>query len=147
MTSIENNHIKVLFDTNVIIDALTDRGEYYNYSQKLLLLVADEKIDGYISSKQVTDIYYIIRKYFNEKQRRATIGTLLNVLKVLPLLPSDVKYCINSKMDDYEDAIIDETAKVNMISYLVTNNIKDFNNSKSIIMTPKDLYTIVSIEQ
>ena len=50
-------------------------------------------------------------------------------------------------MDDYEDAIIDETAKVNMISYLVTNNIKDFNNSKSIIMTPKDLYNIASIEQ
>ena len=137
--------MKVLFDTNVIIDALTDRVENYNYSQKLLLLVANEKIEGYISCKQITDIYYIIRKHFNEKQRRFAINTLLNTFNILPLFPSDIKYCINSQISDYEDAILDESAKVNMIPYIVTNNIKDFEHAKVITISPKELYILINL--
>lgn len=139
--------MKVLFDTNVIIDALTERTKEYKYCQGLINAAVDNKIDGYISSKQVTDIYYILRKELGESERRNVIKTISNTFTVLPLLPGDIKYCINSDIVDYEDAVIDEVASVNMVKCIVTNNIKDFNNSKSIIMTPKDLYTIVSIEQ
>ena len=139
--------MKVLFDTNVIIDALSDKGEYYNYSQKVLLLAANKQIKGFISSNQITDIYYILKKYYqNEEQKRAAISTLINVLEVLPLLPSNIKYCVNAKINDYEDALLDEIAKVNMIPYIVTNNIKDFDESKTVSISPKDLYTLMSLE-
>ena len=139
--------MKVLFDTNVLIDALTERTDDYKYCQKLIKAAIDEKIDGYISSKQITDIYYILRKELREEERRRVIKTIANTFTILPLLASDIKYCVNSNIVDYEDAIIDEVASVNMIKCIVTNNIKDFADSKSIIMTPRDLYTIVSIEQ
>ncbi len=136
--------MKVLFDTNIIIDALlTDRTKGFNYSQKLLLMAADKVIDGYISSKQITDIYYILRKYLDEEKRRKTIRTLSEVFTILPLIPSYITYCVNSSIIDYEDAILDETAKVNVIPFIVTNNSKDFINSKVGIISPEKLLTLV----
>lgn len=135
--------MKVLFDTNIIIDALTDRTKGFNYSQKLLLMAADKVIDGYISGKQITDIYYILRKYLDEEKRRKTIRTLSEVFTILPLIPSYITYCVNSSINDYEDAILDETAKVNVIPFIVTNNSKDFINSKVGIISPEKLLTLV----
>jgi len=137
--------MKVLFDTNVIIDAIAERYSDYDYSQKLINKVVDGEIDGYICSKQITDIYYILRKYFDEKRRRLIIKSILETFKVIPLLPSYLSYCINSKIDDYEDSIIDEVASVNMIDFILTNNINDFSNSKAVIISPKELYTLKSV--
>ena len=137
--------MKVLFDTNVIIDAIAERYSDYDYSQKLINKVVDGEIDGYICSKQITDIYYILRKYFDEKRRRLIIKSILETFKVIPLLPSYLSYCINSKIDDYEDSIIDEVASVNMIDFILTNNINDFSNSKAVTISPKELYTLKSV--
>ena len=137
--------MKVLFDTNVIIDALTDRNEESKYSRRLLEYVAVKRIDGYICAKQITDIYYVLRKYFDEDKRRALIKTLCKVFNILPLLSGSISYCLNSNIKDYEDAIIDETAKINAIDYLVTNNEKDFENAKAAIIRPKELFSFVRV--
>ena len=135
--------MNVLFDTNVIVDALAERNNEYKYSQMLIQNVVVGNIKGYISSKQVTDIYYILRKYYNDNVRRQIIKTISETFSVLPLISGYITYCVNSKMNDYEDAILDETAKVNMIPFIVTNNIKDFANSNTTPITPKDLYKLI----
>ena len=137
--------MKVLFDTNVILDALIDRNDLFSTSRFLINCVVDEKIKGYISSKQVTDIYYILRKYYDGDKRKKLLKLIFETFEVLPLLPSFASYCVNSKIQDYEDAILDETAKINMIPYIVTNNLKDFENSKSAVISPKDLYTLIEV--
>lgn len=139
--------MKVLFDTNVIIDALIRR-EDSNFARRLIQLASIEEIDAYICSKQITDIYYILRKYVtSEEKRRSYIQTILETFKLLPLLPSDLKYCLKTKMNDFEDSLLDEIASVNMINNMVTNNIKDYKNSKSIILTPKQLLDLVAINK
>ncbi len=136
-------NMEVLFDTNVIIDAITERTEEYKYSQKLIGCILNNEIHGYISSKQVTDIYYILRKYFGDKERRSILSTILDTFTVLPLLSSFTTYCLKSEMIDYEDAVLDETASVNVIPYIVTSNTRDFEKSKTAILTPKGLYSLV----
>ena len=84
--------MKVLFDTNVIIDAVTERYSNSNYSQKLLRKAVSGEIDGYICSNQFTDIYYILRNYGTEKDRKQVLKTLSETMTVLPLLPSFVSY-------------------------------------------------------
>ncbi len=104
----------------------------------------DGKIQGYICSSQLTDIYYVLRKYVDEATKRKIIRAVLSSFTVLPLLPSFTSYCVDSDMEDYEDAILDEVAKVNMINYLVTNDEKDFQKAKSTIITPKNLDLLIS---
>jgi predicted nucleic acid-binding protein len=136
--------MKVFFDTNVLIDALTCRDYDYKNQKQLLRYVASGVVDGYISAKQITDIYYILRKHVPlENEKRRVIRILLENFETLPCLKSICEYCLSTNFDDYEDAIIEETAKIFKIDYLVTNNVMDFKNSQLTIVSPKELVTIL----
>lgn len=139
--------IKVLFDTNVIIDAFTERTQNYLISQNLVVKAIDKEIEGFLISKQVTDIYYILRKFKTEAERRHVLKVISKTFTILPTLASDVAYSINSKMADYEDALIDEIAKVNMLSYIITNNLKDFEKSKTMALSPENFYELLNINK
>ena len=140
--------MKVFFDTNVILDALTERDNDYTPSKQLLRYVAAGIIEGYICAKQISDFYYIAKKYCSSKdQIMEYIDTLAQLFNIVPLLGSDIAYCLKSKMSDFEDAIIDEVACVNSVPYLVTNNIKDFEKAKSIVMHPKDLIKLLQANE
>lgn len=136
--------IKVFFDTNVIIDAFSSRDYNYRDSQRLVFKAINKEIDGYISSKQITDIYYILRKYVsNESVKRQIIKDIIDSFNVLPLLYSDVSICLKSDIPDYEDAIIEEIVKVNCIPFIVTHNIKHFEKARTMVLSPSDLIQLI----
>lgn len=140
--------MKVFFDTNVIIDAITERNVSFKNSRNLIIKAANESIDGYICSTQITDIYYILRKYITDSNaRKMIIRSILETFKVLPLLPSDLQYVLNSKITDFEDAILEEVAKVNMIKSIVTNNKKDFKESTLTIYSPEELNLLTGLDE
>ena len=135
---------KLLIDTNVILDALTERDYDYKPSQDIIRCIANGTVKGYITAKQITDIYYSLRKYVRtEEQRKAIIKTILETFEVLPTMKSDIVYCLNSKIMDLEDALLDEICAVNCLNYLITNNAKDFKEGKSIIMTPSEALSLL----
>lgn len=136
--------MKVLFDTNVIIDIFTlhDR-DYYN-SRNLLKYILNGSIDAYICIKQISDIYYIFRKYFqDESKRREALEMILETFKIVQVTKGDYLYCLKSDFEDLEDCLIDEVSSVNMIKAIVTNDKTGFFHAKSTIFTPKDLLTIM----
>ena len=54
--------MKVLFDSNVIIDSISNRKDN-EAAKELLLMATSTEIEGYLCAKQITDIYYVLRKY------------------------------------------------------------------------------------
>lgn len=146
-TLIESNVLKVFIDTNVIIDAITLRDYDYQPSKALLYNIVEGKINGYICSKQITDIYYIFKKYFqNEYDIRSNIKKIISLFEILPLIKGDILSCLNTEMKDFEDAILCEVAKENMIPVFITNNIAHFSNAKMLALTPKQFLEMHSLE-
>lgn len=138
--------MKVLFDSNVIIDVLSQREDGHSFSTDVYREVALGNIVGCLSSKQITDIHYVLRKYgLSDAERRGAIKILMDTFTVYPLLPSQLKLCLESDMDDYEDSVLDDCCSVNCINYLVTNNTKDFVFSKSIVITPEELCNLLHL--
>ena len=148
-TLTENNKStpKVFVDTNVIIDALTERDNNFKPSQQLLRLIAMQKVKGYICSKQITDLHYTFRKYYQSKEAAMkSLTVLIGLFELLPLFEGDILASIHANMKDFEDALLDEIAKVNMIPYLITNNVSDFKNSKVPAFTPEQFLTIIQLK-
>ena len=54
--------IKVLFDTNVILDVILDRKLFSKSSLEALKLAENKRITGLITASAVTDVYYVINK-------------------------------------------------------------------------------------
>ena len=122
----------VLFDTNIILDALASREPYNREAEQLFLLVAKEQIIGFITANSVTDIYYLIRKNSTEDDARKAIRNLLLLFEILDITKNDCEKAIDIDNSDYEDAILLVCAKKSKIDIIVTRDEKlldyqDFN--------------------
>ena len=62
--------MKILVDTNVIIDALTSREPFKNEAEQIFMLTANRIEDMYITASSATDIYYLVRKYLHSTERK-----------------------------------------------------------------------------
>ncbi len=131
--------MRFLFDSNVIIDAISSRPQGNEASKELFLLAGSFDIDACLVSKQIADIHYCLRKYISdEAKRRAFASFLLEAFKILPLEKEDLQKALSLDAADYEDAVLITTASRYGIDAIVTNNQKDFPSSPVKILTPKE---------
>ena len=54
--------MKVLLDTNIIVDDALEREPFLQASEQVLVLIEQEQVEGYVSASTFGDLYYIIRK-------------------------------------------------------------------------------------
>ena len=138
--------MKVFFDSCILIDVFTNRDKSCGDSIKCFELVAKGKIKGYLSSRQLTDIYYCIRKYISEEAtRRQIIKILCNVFEVMPFCKQNIINAMADIYSDMEDGTQDDVAKCYCCNYLLTNDMKGYKNSKSIICSPKEFLELFSV--
>ena len=137
--------MKILVDTNVIIDALTGREPFRESSEQIFMLAANMIEDMYITASSVTDIYYLIRKHLhNTEQAKSTMSKLYQLFGILDVTAKDCQDALLSDMKDYEDAVISCCAKRNQMDYIVTSNIKDYEKSKVNVLLSDDFIKLVS---
>jgi predicted nucleic acid-binding protein len=126
--------LKVLVDTNVILDAVAAREPFRQSAEKIILMAAEEKIEGFISAKSVADIYYITRKHLPETATRKALGNLFRVFSILALLGDDCQSALESQVGDYEDAILAACGRRSRMDYVITRD-EDFLRSNGPIRT------------
>ena len=137
--------MKIYLDTCVIIDYLSSRVPFSEDAEKILTLVANNKIYAYISASSITDIHYILKKHFQDEQiTRKYMIKVLSLIEILDTLSYNIKTVFDSPINDFEDALIEEISYQNKLSYIVTRNTKDFKNSRVKVVTPKKLLTIIN---
>ena len=131
--------MKILIDTNVILDVLCDRTDFVESSSKIWKLCEVEKIDGYISALSIPNIVYILRKELTPEKTQQIIEQLFMIFHIADLKSSDIRKAANMKTSDYEDAIQMVCAQRMKVDFIVTRNIKDFIESKVPAMKPDEL--------
>ena len=131
--------MKVLIDTNVILDVLCNRAEFVADSSKIWKLCEVEKIEGYISALSVPNIVYILRKELTPQKTKEIIWQIMMIFRIIDLKPSDLKNAAEMLSADFEDAVQMCCASRIKADYIVTRNIRDFQNSKIIALKPSEL--------
>ncbi len=96
---------KALLDTNVLLDALTGREPFRENAERIFMLAAAEKIEGWITASSVTDIYYLIRRTLSEAAARESLRHLFDIFAVIPVHGSDCESAMELAMGDFEDAL------------------------------------------
>ena len=98
--------MKVLFDTNILLDAMAKRQPWDKEARSLIRLVAKEAIQGYVTANSLTDIYYLIRKHLSDRQAREALSSIFQIFRVIDLEASDCQKALTLDMADYEDALV-----------------------------------------
>ncbi|MHB8125796.1 MAG: type II toxin-antitoxin system VapC family toxin [Desulfitobacteriaceae bacterium] len=134
--------MNVMIDTNVILDAGLNRRPFNAFAEKILLLVADEKVNASITASSVTDIYYFLRRdYQNSDRAKEMLINFFNIFEVIDVTKSDCEKALGLPMDDYEDALLATCAKRRRIELIITRNLKDFAESPVKAISPDDFLT------
>lgn len=131
--------MKVLIDTNIILDVLCKRPEFYEDSARIFKLCEVKKITGVISALSIPNIIYILRKELDADKTKEVLDNLMLIFSVADLKADDLKKAADMKFKDFEDAIQSACASRIKANYIVTRNIKDFSESKVTAIKPTEL--------
>ncbi|MFC1746204.1 PIN domain-containing protein [Candidatus Riflebacteria bacterium] len=134
--------MKVLFDTNIILDVLLKRKLFYKPAYQLFRLVEISSIEGFICANSVTTIYYLSEKITDRKKTERQINNLLKLFKVAAVDKLILENAMKAKFKDYEDAVVYESGIGIKADSIVTRNPRDFKKAKIPIFTPEELLTI-----
>ena len=137
---------KVLIDINVIMDVAVKR-ENFKSSQKVINYCTKEKIEGYVCSHEITTLSYLLQRAYNRQQANEFIIKIIDIFLILPSTGEILKSALDSKINDYEDSVIEVTGLKNDINFIITRNIKDFNNSRIISLSPEEFLTKFNYEE
>ena len=78
--------MKIMCDTNIILDVMLERQPFAEDSYKVLILCEEHRLESFVSASSVTDIYYLARKCTHSTELAyQAVGKMLEI--VLPIRP------------------------------------------------------------
>lgn len=130
--------MRILLDTNIILDIALKRQPHSEKAKELLFHLNQNEVSLFVAATTVTDIYYILRKSGNHA---SAIEFLQNFLEYAEVAGVDKNIIINalySGLNDFEDAVQIQSAKSNKIPIIITRNISDFKTNAIKAFTPEE---------
>lgn len=131
--------IKILVDTNIVIDLLAKREPYYTEAAELFSLSDKKEIELAISSLTFANTNYILAKYRSPKEARQILRKFKVLVEILSLDDKIIDLSLSDdKFEDFEDGLQYYSAIENEIGVILTRNKKDFKNSIIPVLTAKE---------
>ncbi len=136
--------MKVLFDTNVVLDVLLARKPHATAAARLFALVERGEIQGSVCATTITMIHYLAARAVGPKGAEKHLRQLLSLFEVAPVTSDVVTRALDLGFADFEDAVVHEAARVSGASAIVTRNAKDFARADLPVLSPIELLAAVT---
>lgn len=130
--------MKVMLDTNVVLDLLFEREQFADDARAIFELVESRKISGYLCATAVTTIYYLVAKTLDKPSADDVISKLLRLFDIAEV---DKKVLLQALLigdKDYEDSVVYSSAEFAKIDKIITRDKNGFAKSKVVAISPKE---------
>jgi len=130
-----NQNMKVVIDTNILIDAMADN---FSYTWKIVDLVLTGKIEAVASEKILKENLLIIERNITRESDREKLESFFNAVTVIPVYKR-----VMAVMDDPEDNKFVECALESGADYIISSDkhllfLEQYKDVK--ILAPKDFW-------
>ena len=130
---------RILVDTNVLLDYLLTRDPFYEDAKRIVGACVDGKVKGCIAAHSISNMFFILRKDYDVKERREVLVNLCSIFDVEGLDKTKILSGLqNEEFSDFEDCLQMECAKAYNAEYIVTRNVDDYELSDVKAILPKD---------
>lgn len=137
--------MKILFDTDVILDVLLDRLPFAEAGLLLFDRVEQKAIQGYLCATTITNIYYIARPRGGKSVALNRIRELLGIFEIALVNRSVLEMALEGNFSDFEDGVLYESARRVGAECIVTRNISDFENAEIPVYSPDNLNALLDL--
>ena len=133
--------MRILVDTNIFLDLALKRDNGCKDALEFFIWCRKYRNQTYVTSMSIRDIEYVAVKYLHDRKKaNIVISNVYSLVsKVIGISADCAINAIYEDYKDYEDELIVQAAKENMLDAIVTNNIRDFENRGVPVFTPKEI--------
>lgn len=129
---------KVFLDTNVVIDFLGERKDFFIDAAKIICQADKGEIKILCSSLTYSNAAYILHHGFSFEEIKNKL-TLFSKLCIITAVDREVvRKALDSEYKDLEDAMQYYSALTAEADIIVTRNVKDFINHDIPVITPTE---------
>lgn len=130
--------MKAIIDTNVVLDVLLDREPFVKPAVELFCLIEESRIDAFICATTVTTIDYLLVKSLPKSKARNALSRLISLFEIATVNRPVIERAFESKIKDFEDAVLNEAGQMAGVDFVITRNAKDFTGSSLKICDPNE---------
>ncbi len=120
---------KLFIDTNIVIDLLSQRTEFYKATQDLFTYAIDNQIKLTVSTLTFANTHYILKDQLKISKVRSSLRKFKTLVDVASFDDKILERALEEEFKDFEDGIQYYIAIENNCESIITRNKKDFNKS------------------
>ena len=131
--------LRVLIDTNIVIDWLLDRKPWSDAAQPLWAARDAGQVVAYLPASVLTDIFYIVRR---QASIQAAFAAVDRVLAAFGLFSVDAPLLQQARAlpgNDFEDNVQIACAVNAQLDLIITRNVADFTASPIPVIEPPQI--------
>jgi len=140
--------MKLLIDTNVVLDVLLRREPFFRTAAEVLNLTQRDDVREYVSASAITDIYYIANKQLKDRTAvRDLLERLLKIVSVAAVSEQEIRNALNLTWADFEDSVQYSVALLNEMDGIVTRNPDDYQEANMRIWLPEQVLELFAVNE
>ena len=136
----DGESMKVLVDTNVLLDYFLTRKPFFEAANKMFLSCLFT-LQGYIASHTFVDLFYQMHER-SGKSVEYCRNTFLKLCQIFEVCSIDKQRIIdasqNLEFNDFEDSLQNACASYSGVDYIITRNADDFESATVPVISPED---------
>lgn len=131
--------MKVLLDTNIVLDYLGANQGFTEDAEKVFELASERKDIKLVSSSAITDILYVLRRAVKDRALvKSKYSSLREKISILSVTEKDIDTAFARDWKDFEDAVQYTVAESNGVDCIITRNRGDFEEDEIPCYTPRE---------
>ena len=138
--------MKILIDTNVVLDALLDREPFAQHVTQIFALTEQSRLEYYLCATTVTTVDYLLLQALKKSEARSALKRLIELFEIVPVNRPVIEAALRSKITDFEDAVLEQAAYLVGAQSIISRDAKDFKKSIVKVLDPAELLTSLKAE-
>ena len=131
--------MRVLLDTNIVLDVLLRRGEWLVGAEAVWQAAVDGRLTACMTASSLTDVYYISRRLVSVSAARQVVRQCLDCLELLPVDVQMLEHAYALESLDFEDALQIAGATHSGLDAIITRDPSGFRGSPVAVLSSAEL--------
>ncbi len=131
--------MKVLFDTNVVLDVLLVRQPWYPEAAQVWDANQQGQITAAFAAFSLPTIFYLVRRQADLQRAHDSLTICLKSLDIVPVLRSTLELAHALPGNDFEDNLQIACALEAKLDAIVTRDPNGFSGAPVTVLTPAEL--------
>jgi predicted nucleic acid-binding protein len=128
--------VKILVDTNVVLDLLLDRTPFSEPAAHVFSLIENSEVEAFLCATTITTIDYLLTQSMSRPAAKKALQGLMGLFEIAPVNRPVIEEALRCRMAYFEDAVLAHAANLVGATTVITRNTKDFRYSPVKAMDP-----------